>query len=110
MNQLVSDFINIASAEQQEMMNILRRIIHDSLPDVTEEFKWGRPVFRSNHDFAYFKTAKAYLTLGFFNFHNLRDDNKILEGTGKDMRHIKLKKAADIDKDLMHEWFQTAAK
>ncbi len=110
MNAQVTEFINNAPADQKAMMEKLRNIIHQAVPDVTEEFKWGRPVFKKTKDFAYFKSAKAYLTLGFFNYTNLRDDNGLLEGTGKDMRHIKLKNAGNIDEKLMKEWFETAAK
>ncbi|TXK32797.1 DUF1801 domain-containing protein [Pontibacter qinzhouensis] len=109
MNPQVTDYINNAPAEQKQIMEALRQLIHESVADVKEEFKWSRPVFRAGKDFTYFKTAKAYLTLGFFDFVKLNDKQNKLQGTGKDMRHIKLKKISDIDREELQEWFKTVA-
>jgi hypothetical protein len=108
MNSQVTDYIANAG-NQKEIMEAIRQLIYESVPDVVEEFKWGRPVFKVSKDFTYLKSAKAYVTLGFFNFHKLEDSQNLLQGTGKDMRHIKLKSIADIDSCLLKEWFKTVA-
>lgn len=109
MNEQVTRYINEAPPKQQEIMEVLRQLVRATVPGVKEEFKWSRPVFRSDKDFAYLKTARAYVTLGFFKFEKLRDVHGRLEGTGKDMRHIKLKTVQDIDSELLKEWFAVAA-
>jgi hypothetical protein len=109
MNQQVTDYIQTAEADQKQIMEVLRELIHSSVRNVKEEFKWSRPVFASTHDFAYLKTAKKYVTLGFFKFDNLNDPNHKLEGTGKDMRHIKIKTMKDIDREMLKEWFVASA-
>ncbi|MBX0331792.1 DUF1801 domain-containing protein [Pontibacter sp. HSC-14F20] len=108
MHPQVTDYIN-ASEKHKETLEALRQLLHDTVPGVTEEFKWGRPVFRSSKDFTYLKTAKTYITLGFFHFDKLNDPNGLLEGTGKDMRHIKIKNVQDIDRELLSDWFKAAA-
>lgn len=108
MNEQVTAFINEAPPEQQQIMQQLRQLLHDSVADVQEDFKWSRPVFKKEKDFAYLKTAKGYVKLGFFNFQKLVDPDNMLEGTGKDMRHIKIKKAADINKNLLASWFRAS--
>ncbi len=108
-NPQVTEYIKNAPEQQRELMQSLRKLIHDSVPGVTEEFKWSRPVFRAAKDIAYFKTAKAYLTLGFFDFQKLEDPEGRLEGTGKDMRHIKLKTPADIDENLIRIWLKAVS-
>lgn len=109
MNNQVSEYIENAPLEQKEIMNILRHLIHQNIQDVVEDFKWNRPIFKTTKEFAYFLANKNYLTLGFTkNFEKLDDPNKILEGTGKTMRHIKLKKTSDIDIELIKKWFITA--
>jgi hypothetical protein len=107
MHPQVSNYI-INSGNQQEILQTIRQLIHETVAQVTEEFKWGRPVFRTNKDFAYLKTAKNYVTLGFFNFEKLRDPHNRLEGTGKEMRHIKIKTINDIDRNLLTAWFTAA--
>lgn len=108
MHPQVTDYIN-TSEKHKETLEALRQLVHDTVFGVTEEFKWSRPVFRSNKDFAYLKTAKAYVTLGFFQFNKLDDPKGLLEGTGKDMRHIKIKSVKDIDRKLLIEWLKASA-
>ena len=51
---------------------------------------------------------KNHVNLGFYKgFEKLNDPNGILEGTGKTMRHIKLKTVSDVDTELLSEWFIT---
>ena len=109
MNPEVTQYINNAPPAQKEIMEAIRTLLHNTIPQATEEFKWSRPVFRTHKDFAYLKTAKAYVTLGFFQFQKLEDASNRLEGTGKDMRHIKLKTVKDIDHALLQNWFTIAA-
>ena len=108
MNTQVTDYIAKATPEQKQIMELLRQLVHDSVPGVQEEFKWGRPVFRSSRDFAYLKTAKAYVTLGFFQFEKLSGAEGKLEGTGKDMRHIKLRTMQDVDRTQLGDWLKQA--
>ncbi len=109
MHQEITNFINAAPADQKLIMEKLRQLVHDAVPDVEEQFKWSRPIFRKKKDFAYLKTAKSYVTLGFFNTDKLKDPNGLLEGTGKNMRHIKIKKVADLDSVTLRNWFIAAA-
>lgn len=109
MNKEVTSYINESPEEQQKIMNKIRELINESVPESTEEFKWSRPVFRSHHDFAYLKKAKAYVTLGFFKFQKIDDKENKLQGTGKDMRHIKLKTTGDINEEELKEWFKASA-
>ncbi len=109
MNPQVTDYIGQAPAEQRQIMEAIRKLLHETVAGVTEEYKWSRPVFRASKDFAYLKVAKAYVTLGFFDFEKLNDPQNKLEGTGKDMRHIKLKKLTDLDSEVLSDWFKTAA-
>jgi hypothetical protein len=109
MNQQVTDYINQAPDEHRIIMQEIRQLISQCLTNAQESIKWGRPVFSAQKDFAYLKAAKAYVTLGFFSVEKLDDPNKLLEGTGKDMRHIKIKRAADLDKALLTKWFTALA-
>lgn len=105
-NEQVSGYINQAPEEQREIMKRVREIVHEQVKGVKEEFKWSRPVFNKGTDFLYLKTAKSYITVGFFNFHKLDDPDNQLEGTGKNMRHIKVKKHDDLDEDLLKKWIE----
>lgn len=111
MNTQVTEYINNAPKEQKEIMEIVRSLIHQHSTDVTEEFKWSRPIFKSIKDFAYLQSNKNHVNLGFYkNFEKLNDPNGLLEGTGNTMRHIKLKSVSDIDTKLLSEWFAILTK
>ncbi|CAN5379033.1 hypothetical protein BH23BAC3_BH23BAC3_19740 [soil metagenome] len=110
MNTKVTDYINSAPEDQKKIMGILRRLIHQSVKNVSEEYKWSRPVFCSDKDFAYLKTAKKHVTLGFFNFEKINDKDNQLEGSGKEMRHVKIKSMNDVDEEKLKDWITAVAK
>jgi hypothetical protein len=110
MNNQVTEYIENAPIDQKEILVLVRNIIHQSVNDVIEDFKWNRPIFKTNKDFAYFLVNKKYVTIGFTkNIEKINDTNQLLEGTGKTMRHIKLKKVGDINRDQLTEWFKSIA-
>lgn len=106
-NDQVTKYISEAPDEQRKIMEVIRSLIHVKVPSVEENFKWSRPVFSSKSgDFAYFKTAKSYTTFGIFEFGKIKDHKDLLEGTGKDMRHIKIKTADDIRSGIIEKWLE----
>lgn len=107
MNEQITEYIDNAPKEQKEIMEMIRSLIHQNAKNVTEEFKWSRPIFKSEKDFAYLQSNKSHVNLGFYkDFKKLDDPDNLLEGTGKTMRHIKLKKVSDINSKLLSEWLQ----
>lgn len=96
MNQEVSNYIENSADEQQELLSELRKLILSIAPNVTEQFKWSRPVYATEKDFCYLKTTKKYVTLGFFEFNRIKTNKQLIEGTGKSMRHIKLNSLKEI--------------
>jgi len=104
MNEQITKYISEAPEEQKKIMEKIRELIHTTVEGVVENFKWSRPVFSTDKDFAYFKTAKNYLTFGIFDFEKIENDIHLLEGTGKDMRHIKIKKLDDLQTDVIKKW------
>lgn len=107
LNQNVTDYIHKASKEQIETMELLRELIHKSVEGVSEEIKWGFPVFGSSKDFAYLRYAKSHVTLGFYNIEKIDDPENLLEGSGKTLKHLKIKKKEDINNDVLSAWFKS---
>ncbi len=64
-------------------------------------------MFTAKKDIIYLKSAKAYLTLGFFEAQKLGADAEELEGTGKQMRHLKFRKSEEIDPVVLSGWSKT---
>ena len=68
-------------ARMRECGDDVRELIHDGCPVVCIQ----------DAPFAYVNVFRAHVNVGFFNGAALQDPTGLLEGTGKRMRHVKLK-------------------
>lgn len=86
-----------AAAEgQRPTLEALRELILTVAPEVTEEIKWGRPCYSNARGLVcYLHHTKSYATLGFYKGAELDDPEGLLEGTGKTMRHVKVRSLGD---------------
>ncbi len=106
MNSLVTEYINNSPLHQKEIMEVIRKMIHQTIENVTEDFKWNRPIFKVSKAFAYLQANKNHVNLGFYQDAEKFDDPEgKLEGTGKTMRHIKLENVSDINHHQLNDWF-----
>lgn len=64
-----------------------REILHDGHPTACV----------ADSAFAYVNTFTAHVNVGFFHGNQLPDPKGLLEGTGKFMRHVKLRSEAEVD-------------
>lgn len=94
----VDQFISELPKDIQDITVALRKIILDSSHELTEEFKWSMPNYSYNGLVCYFQPFKKHVNLGFHKGNELqeKDTNQLLQGTGKTMRHIKIKKLEEI--------------
>jgi hypothetical protein len=51
---------------------------------------------------------KAHINLGFASGSSLPDPDKLLQGTGKYMRHVKIKRAEDLQKPALRQLVEKA--
>jgi hypothetical protein len=73
-------------------------VIRDCGDDVRELLHDGHPTACvADAAFAYVNAFKAHVNVGFFRGAELADPAGLLEGTGKYMRHVKLRPDGDID-------------
>ncbi len=72
--------------------------------DVRELLHDGCPVACVNDAaFGYVNVFKAHVNVGFFNGAFLDDPHKLLEGTGKRMRHVKIKPGSPVNHQAIGE-------
>jgi hypothetical protein len=96
MDEEVSEYIENQKSPQKEICQRLREIILKTFPTIKEEMKWGVPNYGNLY---YFVVLKDHVNLG-FSIKNLSDEEiKLLEGTGKTMRHIKIKNIDDMNEE-----------
>jgi hypothetical protein len=84
-------------------------VIHDCGDDVHELLHDGHPTACvADAAFAYVNAFKAHVNVGFFRSAELVDPGGLLEGTGKDMRHVKLRPEGEIDAVALMELIRSA--
>lgn len=71
---------------------------------------WGIPTFESNGPFCYFMVGKNHVTLGFLKGTSLKDPEKLLEGTGKNLRHVKVRSVKDLGRKGLVELIRSASR
>lgn len=58
--------------------------------------------------FAYVNAFKAHVNVGFFRGAEIADPTHLLEGTGKFMRHVKLRPECEVDLRALNNLIETA--
>ena len=68
------------------------------------------PVFTNLKDmFCYIAAARSHVNLGFCRGALLPDPNRVFEGEGKVMRHVKFKSARDLERPFVRRYIRAAA-
>ena len=76
----------------------VRELLHDGCPTACV----------GDAAFAYVNAFKAHVNVGFFRGAELADPEGLLEGTGKYMRHVKLRPECDIDAAALTKLIRSA--
>ena len=76
----------------------VRELLHDGHPTACV----------NDAAFAYVNAFKAHVNVGFFRGAEIADPEGLLEGTGKFMRHVKLKPGNDVDASALKRLIDTA--
>jgi hypothetical protein len=78
-------------------------------PDVTETLHDHMPTACVGQAaFAYVNAFTAHASIGFFHGSSLTDPSGLLEGSGKRMRHVKLKPGAEVDETALRALIEAA--
>lgn len=85
----MDDYLKSQDPELRTNAERLRSIIKKAAPKLDEKMKWGFPCYSGTNDVCNIMVTRAWIDLGFFRGVDLEDPKKMLEGSGKAMRHIK---------------------
>ena len=89
----------------------LRSLIRKAVPDATECIKWGTPNYEKDGFICSIRAGKGFIALQFGPIGtSLEDPDGLLEGTGKAMRHVKIRSKTDLKKQLFTSWIKQATK
>src|SRR5690606_30049018 len=104
----VNDFISQQPENQQVLLSRLRDLIKETEPAFEESIKWGKPHYSVRKPVCYLAAQKNHVNLGFYEGGLLPDPDKLLEGTGAKMLHIKIKTTADIQETKILKLIKSA--
>src|SRR5436305_9643771 len=93
----------------------LREVIIEEAPDASESIYqvytvaiWFGFSGKMKDMFCYIATNAKHVNLGFPRGTSLPDPNRVLEGEGKTMRHIKFRSQRDVERPFVRRYIQAA--
>jgi hypothetical protein len=88
----------------REISEGLRLVVLEALPEVTERLNpWHLYSFAGQQDFCYLAVSSHHVSLGFIQGAALQDQGRLLEGTGKNLRRVKFRRAQDLHRPGLRE-------
>jgi len=105
-----------APKEMQEISRTLRGVMAEAMQGVTEvpwvkqgNVGYGVGPKKMSEHFCYIMPAFKHVNLGFFYGANLDDPNGVLEGTGKLLRHVKVRSVEEARAPALKELVKQAS-
>ncbi len=81
---------------QRAVARALRDLILDAGPGLQEKVMYGVPWYRGKGYVCAIASHSDHTNLEFYRGASLRDPAGLLEGTGKSMRHVKIRRVDDV--------------
>ncbi len=112
MNEKIEKFFNQLPSKKHDLALKIRSTVIGVDKKISEDIKWGNLTFIHKGKMAsiYTYTTTDYLNFCFFKAAKLKDPKGLFEGTGKGMRHVKIKSEKDIDVAQIRSWVKEAMK
>ncbi len=110
----IDQLIKNNSVEAQQLVYDLRKLIRRLVPQAKEKIYkgWGVIDYQlgNKRDFISIGPQKKYANLYFMHGVDLPDPGHLLEGSGKNMRHVKIRTAEDLKRKTLHALISKASK
>lgn len=107
----IDAYVRRKNPHLEDVAQSLRAVVKKLIPTSMETVNpWGIPTFESNGPFCYFMVGKNHVTLGFLRGTSLKDPEKLLEGTGKNLRHVKVGSVKDLGRKGLIELIRSASR
>ncbi len=106
-----STFAQRGNPQLEKVVRGLRSLVKKVVPGTTETVNsWGLATFEKAQPFCSYMIGKRHVTCCFHYGTSLRDPHKLLEGTGKNLRHVKLFAVEDLKQRGLRELLLQAAR
>jgi hypothetical protein len=106
-----STYVKNENPELRKVVRALRRFVKNTIPGTKETVNaWGIPTFEARDPFCFYMVGKNHVTFGFHFGTSLEDPEGLLEGTGKNIRHVKLRAVEDLEQKGLKKLLQAAVR
>ena len=106
----INDYVKKAG-KCEDTAKAVRALVKKAVKGVEEYVNpWKIPSFDSNGPLCCFMVGKEHVTFAFMRGAALPDPGKLLEGSGKGVRHVKLRSVADVKRPGVKKLIVEAAK
>ena len=89
-------------AEFRPVADKIRKMMREYSERAPEKMRYGMPCYGG----AYFIGSKSGITLGFTHGRQMKDKHRLLRGTAKWARHLKLRTPDDINANLLRYYMK----
>ncbi len=101
MSNKVDEYFEKQSSSQKKICLELRRIVVESFTGIEEEMKWGVPTYAKG--IYYIVALENHVNLGLSLKGLSKEEQMLLEGSGKTMKHFEISSLEQIDEDKIVE-------
>ena len=102
----VDEYLESLDDEVRTLASKLRGLVVEAAPDAREYLKWGIPHYEESGDLLYLDAKTDHVTVGFFRgaqIENLDVASDLLEGSGRNFRHVRIFTEGDIHTNALQE-------
>lgn len=93
----IDAYVRKQNPNLKPVADAVRALVRKVAPESREIINpWGLPTFEYYGPICYLMIGKNHITFGFPRGTSLQDSAKLLEGTGKNLRHVKLRGVSDV--------------
>ena len=100
--------IRLLGEEQFQIVEAVRTLMKKSVRPLSEEVKYGGILFASGPHFGGVFAYKEHVSVEFGHGAAIKDPDGVLEGGGKNRRHIKLECVSDISTKKLDKYLSLA--
>lgn len=106
----VEDYIKSLSAHARPMVEIIRKVIVSTAPDLEEAIRWNTPSYKGKLLVCGFAAFQKHVLLTFWRGSELPDPKGLLtQGQGKTaMRTVKFTSLEEVNEKVIKAWVQAA--
>ena len=94
--------------ELRPAVAMLRKLMKESAPGVTEIISYGIPAYKGRKILAVISPTKKDITFSFSRGGQFEDKYGLLRGVGKSSKHVKIKNPSEANLDALRDYIRQA--